>query len=111
MKTVLSALVLSLSTASAAFAAGPDACQIAIAKSIAENESLSAIMGEVNPADVNIASREDALLLASGLIDNEDLLAALKNPAAQAYQPGFHLLYVAVPAAAACEILAVGQGD
>lgn len=111
MKPLLSFVLLAFALASPAFAA--DSCQEAIAKSIQQNDSLKEILAGITADDVYVAPRADALYLASGLVDGADLVEALrKHPEAKAYQPGFHLLYVAIPGAIGhCRILAVGQGD
>lgn len=109
MKLALFAILAALSSPPA-FAADP--CQVAIAAGINADETLREILGGIQADDVHVATRDEGLYLANGLIDNAGLLEAFRNPAALPYQPGFHLLYVAVPKAdGTCEILAVGQGD
>ena len=108
--SLLFALLTFSALSTPAFAA--DSCQLAIAASMNANDSLRAILGEVQPSDVVLADRENALMIAGGLQDGGALVEAMKDPAVRAYLPGFHLIYVAKQLAdGGCEILGVAQGD
>jgi hypothetical protein len=110
MKTLFVSALLAFTFATPALAA--DACQAHIASMIKADETLGAILEGITASDVSETTREKALWLAEGLGMSDEFEKAFEDKDAKAYQPGFHLLYVAAPRAdGTCEILAVGQGD